>query len=166
MEIKNDKESTDVSKIIASIVSDAISLVGNVVRSSDFQKKAILEFARRDVVRVASEQRQKMKDDAEAEIEKINYRAAAERKDINDRATAERKMVKGKLAEIAKIDYRVAAERKMVKDKLNVELKRFDDILFGRRKSRVVKLVKTSTSSVKDNCYVVGIPFEKPKGIF
>ena len=159
MEIKIDKKSTDASKRIASIVSEVISIVGNVVSASDFQKKAKLEFARKDVIKIASDQIQKMKDDAELEIEKINDRAKAERKVINDKATAERKVINDK----------AAAERKIVKDKLNANLKRFndevdaeigkiDDILFSRRISRVAKIDKVAKTSVVDSSPVWGVP--------
>lgn len=44
MEIKIDKNSTDESKRIESIVSEVISLVGDVVSEFDFQKKRDLNL--------------------------------------------------------------------------------------------------------------------------
>ena len=162
MEFKIEKKSTDASKRIASIVSEVISHVGNVVSASDLQKKAKLEFARRDVINIASAQIQKMKDVAKLEIEKINDRAAAERKAISDKDTTERKVINDK----------AVAERKIVKDKLNVNLKRFndevdaeigkiDDILFSRRISRVAKIDKVAMTSVADSSPVWGVPKDK-----
>lgn len=93
-----------------------------------------------------------MKDDAEAEIEKINDKAAAERKVINDRAAAERKIVKDKLN----------AELKKFNEEVDAEIGKIDDILFKRRMGTVAKIYEVAKSSVTNSSSSIwGTPNKK-----
>lgn len=118
---KNDKQCADVAQgMVTAIVS--------VVKTFDFQKESELKKARREIIKIANEQIEKIKAVAEVEIAEINEKVAAERKVINDRAAAERKIVRD----------RVEAELKIINEKANVELKRIDDRIL-QRKLAVVK---------------------------
>lgn len=135
MSTKNDKQCGDVAKGMATLIS-------SVVAGLDWTKESELKNARREVIKVADAQIEKLKAEAEAEIVAINDKAAAERKIIKDRAAFERKNVRDKLN----------AELKSINEEVEAELKKIDDMIL-QRKLAVVKGIGgvIDSSGVFDN---------------